>query len=96
MLQLGQRIAPHVGEVHRMLDGPAALLGQRHVVAGVVHVVFVQPWVAGVRKYLVDAAGRHDISEEKQTERGMHAGHGSLPCGGRSTAGTIRVVVSLD
>ncbi|MNN28211.1 hypothetical protein D3C81_1417720 [compost metagenome] len=86
-LQLAEGVAPDVGEVHRSLDGTAALLGQHHVVAGVVHVVFVQPRIAGVRQDLVDATGRHDIAEEEQAERVFHAGHGCLPCGGKPAAG---------
>jgi hypothetical protein len=69
-----QRHAPHVGEVHRARHPAVALLGQAHVVAGVVHPGFVQARVAGMRQDLVDAARRHHVAGEEQAQ-----GHGASP-----------------
>jgi hypothetical protein len=67
-VELGERIAPDVGEVDRPLDRSGDVLGDFHVAERRAHVGLVEVGLPRVRKDLVDAAAGHDVAAQKQRD----------------------------
>ncbi len=72
-LELVERIAPDVREVHRTDDGTVGALGELHVPRCAGYRGLIQPGVARVRQHLSDApAGHHVAAEEQRQRRACH------------------------
>ena len=68
-LEIRQRIAPDVIELHRPRDRSVDPLGEFHVGAGLADVGFVQPGIVGMRQDLIDPAARHHVAAEEKADR---------------------------
>ena len=71
---------------------PIQVFRKLHITKGVLHIRLMNPRVARVREYLIDASAGHDIAGQENVDAGRIAG----PCGGISCGlGDVPVAVEI-